>query len=361
MQEEHLVGDLRYSIVEGARAVPLAFSSGPGSVRGGLLGPDLPSYAVQWREWDDGERVTTTRLRHQDPTGYLYSPPTRTLDGTTAYLGPLHRHFGHFATESITRAWIADVRPLAWDRLIFVPETGTEERRKDFSLSSLPAWQKDALEYLGVADCEFVTEPVRFERLVIPEPGAILFGANHSTLMRASLSSRAASLRDERQTPRKVFYSRDAGLQSVLGESYIGEFLAQFGYATVLPERLSFIDQMAIAKNASHVIGVQGSAFHSFNFLGAARARALVIKRQSARVTRGFLRSLMPYVESVALIEGERLITSHSSGVQAAVDVEALLRGIASFDPAIDTGLFSWDRFYSRVIDDLVGDSENRI
>ena len=349
------VRGLRFAVAENVAITPLAFSSSSGSVRGGLTGSNLPDFSLQFRGDGRGGVRATTRFRHDDSSGKFAPAEYREVNATGLYLGPLHREFGHFLTESSSRMWFCGQDLESWDSMLFLPETSDEGDRGAWRTNGPYGWRRDALEFLGVDEAHYVVDPIRIRRLIIPEQGNYLFSPHMHDLQKEFLSRNAAEKLGGYKPTRRVFFSRENfhggrnGYKSVLGESYLSQFLAEYGYENVIPESLSLTEQIELAYETKFAIGVQGSAFHIFNLLGSTDVHALVIQRQSWATTRGFLQSLEPAVGKIVNISGSVEFPEGNFQGLILPDVQQFLTELAEFDQEVDISQFSWSTFYETV------------
>lgn len=349
---------LRFVEIENATVIPTAISSSNGSVRGGIVGTvGAPEFIHQRRGAPGGFR-TVTRLRHDDPTGrFDLSSPNR-LPGTSLYLGPLHRHFGHFVTESVTRLWYALAQVSKFDRVIALPEVSSVEQRENFTVDSLAPWQQDLLTYLGARDPFFVSRPVRCERLIVPEQQYLLFSEVNNAVGRRILASHAEHYfhtpATSHHSPRVFLGRPDIAAGGVAGESYLGEFLANFGYDVIRPETLPILQQLAAAYSAERVVATQGSALHLFNLLGETSAHALVIRRTTRSAFERFTSTVRPHFRSLTSVrQGSRLSGKATFHDLRLIDVGAFLRAVHAFDATIDPSAFDWAEFWRAARGDI--------
>lgn len=187
-------------------------------------------------------------------------PARQTLPGPAIYLGPLMEHFGHFLLESLSRVWLAKRMPevpVVWSCRVgagAAPGAG-----------ALARWQEEILATVGVTNPGiFVTEPVRFERLIVPELG------NH--FQQSFHPEHAAALGVVPHAPvpgRRVWLSRSklADRMQNLSMPEVEARLAGLGWTVLYPEEMSFSEQVAALAGAERIAGEQGSAFHSILFL----------------------------------------------------------------------------------------------
>lgn len=356
---EHRLGDLRYVTMRNAKVLPGAVTSTNGSVRGGVAPVEgSPDFLFQLRQVG-GEVVSLTRFRHGDPTGVgRQGEPPAYFPGSYVYLGPLHRHFGHFVTESITRIWYALLTDTTGMSFVVMPEIDSVEERENFSFDKLQPWQQDIFRYLGIEDqLHFVRSTSIFENLIVPQQGDVLFSAEHSeTHLDALTDHRLESLGSSTEKT-KVFYHRpqDMPYGKIAGDEYIGEFLESCGYRAVYPEALSAPEQILLANSAVKVISTQGSALHIFNLLGRCEADVLVLQRSTARLLTDVINTVGPCLRSVTIHKPAvyvRGIGDSSTGLQL-LDVEPFLLQLARFDDSIDPDLFDYEAYSRAVFRDM--------
>ena len=218
---EHNFQGLRYTILHNCTVLPLAFTSNSGSVRGGILGSNLPEYAHQVTGDGVGNHYTKTRFRHGDPSGNFGGVDPVFVPGTTIYLGPLHRHFGHAMTESMARTWATEVPEFRDARRAFLPEVSSEQERIDASESGIGGFREQILEYMNLDDSYMVTTKTEFETLVVPEPGFILFSDKVSPHFVDFVAQKAKAHFGDPTPSKKIFYGRPGDLGSVAGETVL--------------------------------------------------------------------------------------------------------------------------------------------
>ncbi|MEV8182914.1 glycosyltransferase 61 family protein [Specibacter sp. NPDC078692] len=351
------IGDLKYMTMRDAKVLPGALTSSNGTVRGGIAPVDgSPVFMNQLRQVN-GEVVSLNRFRHGDPTGFGRKGELPAyFSGTYIYLGPLHRHFGHFVTESMTRIWYSLLATSPDLELVVLPEVDSIADRDSFCFDNLQSWQKDIFRYFGTERLHFVRSMSIFENLIVPQQGGILFSESHSETYLGILTARRIEMLGKAAVKAKVFYQRPENVPTgkVAGEEYIATFLSTCGYLAVFPEKLSGAEQIQIAATASKAISTQGSALHAFNLLGRNGVDVLVLQRSATSALKAFSDTVEPYVNSMTIHEpavnlpGE----NHSSGLQI-LDVEVFLIQLTEFDEDIDPKLFDYAAFYGAVLKDM--------
>lgn len=170
--------------------------------------------------------------------------------------GFLFNHFGHFLLESLSRLWIEQVHdvdesvPLVW--------IGVHN-------GSVRPWMVEICRQIGmnreILVTDWSTGALAIEELLVPQAGFELREWMHPDQMRR-LGTTPWS---PGNTKRKVWLSRTGAGARTGGfndEPMLEEVLAERGWTIVRPEELSIEAQVEVLAGASHVAGVEGSAFH---------------------------------------------------------------------------------------------------
>lgn len=180
--------------------------------------------------------------------------PVAVLKGRHLWGGLYYGHFGHFMTETMSRCWAFDQPDI--DSVLFAP--------KHDKLSEFQKYQSHFWTLLGLPVRErILRQPMIVEELVVPGQG---FGLGR--IARGTPEFRAAMRRmaDRIPTdpPRRIYISRTRfnGRGGVLAEPVIERNMAAQGYAIMHPEKMDLPDQLRFYKSATHIVGVDSSAFH---------------------------------------------------------------------------------------------------
>lgn len=214
--------------------------------------------------WRNGIRMTLA----------IDEPPAATahLAGRHVWGGLYFGHFGHFMTETMSRCWGFD-QPGA-ESVIFVPK---HARLRDFSNYQTDFWQ---LMNLGTPET-VIREPTTVEELVIPGQG---FGLGNIALGTPEFRARMRELaaRVEPIGPERIYISRTRfnGRGGIIDEPSMEANFTRNGYAIMHPERLSLIEQLQHYKAASHIIGLDSSAFHIAGMVADPTKRIAFILRR---------------------------------------------------------------------------------
>jgi hypothetical protein len=216
--------------------------------------------------------------------------PAGRLAGRHLWGGQLWAHFGHFLCESLSRVWgLAQAEGA--QSIVFVPKRpklGTALRR----------YQSDMLSLLpGHLPVTVLTEPTEVEELVVPGQGFGLGRIAAGTPEFRRFFQQGFAPEVAASGPARLYLSRSGlgGLEGgALLETRLEAHLAGAGYEIYHPEKHTIADQLARYRAATHVLGLDGSAFHLFGFVARPEQQCGVILRRSSTV----FRSLAQQIES---------------------------------------------------------------
>lgn len=220
------------------------------------------AHAATWR---GGIRMT--RPVHALPE------PRHVLKGRHVWGGLYYGHFGHFMTETMSRCWAFDA-PDA-ESVVFVPKHG--------DLQEFQKYQSEFWEMLNLKQrVTIAREPILVEELLVPGQGFGLGAISRGTPeFRATMRNMAERL--PRDPEKKIYISRTKfnGRGGVVAEVAIERSLRENGYEIVHPEKLALSDQLRLYKSATHILGVDSSAFHIVGMVADASKKIGFILRRS--------------------------------------------------------------------------------
>lgn len=339
-----------------------------GRVRGGIRRDEsIPGYFSE-RRFEQGKKKRMNRS-----VSLVNSPePVEISDRLAYYLGPLHRHFGHAVVESSTRLWFYwQARHLAGEvghlPLVMLPPAETQEHLESFEATDLAEWQQTLLQLYGVPldAVHFVRAPVRFKRLIVPTQ-AWLWGqkptrqtaavASPPTFSNLSPDSGIGALPLEAE---RLYLVRGPELfwrGAVAGEMVIREFFRAHGYVLLDPLTLPLAEQLLALRRASHVFGIQGSAFHLFNLAGNSKIQVGILGRLGVEASRRFADSLEPFVSRFLLQSPDGADPSSDPAKSSTKfrlafhrNVDRLLAFLTTFDPDLDPSRFDHQAYHREV------------
>jgi capsular polysaccharide biosynthesis protein len=169
--------------------------------------------------------------------------------------GLYYGHFGHFMTETISRCWALGQHNV--ESMIFVPKH--QILRDHFTNYQAEFWSLLDTD----VKVKVIRTPTLVEELVVPGQAFGLGKISAGTPEFRALLGRIAE-KIPADEPRRIYISRTrfGGRGGVLCESIIEHNMREQGYTIVYPEKMKLIDQMQIYKSATHIVGVDSSAFH---------------------------------------------------------------------------------------------------
>ncbi|WP_425092219.1 glycosyltransferase [Tropicimonas sp. S265A] len=220
---------------------------------------------AQAAHWRKGQRFTTAVAEAPAPVNHL--------KGKHLWAGILFGHFGHFLTESISRLWaVEDERP---DSVIFIP--------RHARLDNLDAFRGEMCDLLGIGvPIQIIADPTSVEELVVPGQGFGLGSITAGTPEFWAMMQRMAD-RVQEDAPRKIYISRTefGGKGGVICEDVLERNMEAAGYETLHPQRLSVSQQIAAYKSATHVVGLDSSAFHMVGFASQPQQQVSIVLRRN--------------------------------------------------------------------------------
>lgn len=258
-------GDLNYRVYEDAVVVPSASRTVYRDIYGGAFDANLRPIERSFltRTWNPPQISFPPETEGFDPERI------ETVEEPHIYGGYFFDHFGHFLLESLARAWVVE----EVGRLPFVWASGGPSN----------GWQGEILSLLGLhVPMRFPKRPIRFRRLIVPEPGFRIQGIFHRR--HARFLSCFSSDREGGESG-KVWLSRTEIRPEgrCPGERQLQQQLAAEGWEIVHPQRLSVVEQLRILSNASVVAGLEGSAFHAAVLLDGHAAPFVTLRRTRSR------------------------------------------------------------------------------
>lgn len=211
--------------------------------------------------------------------------PAARLAGRHLWAGQLWTHFGHFLCESLARLWGA-ARAQGAESLIFVPK---RPRKAD----EVKDYQARLIRLLGIdLPIRVLTDPTEVEELVIPGQG---FGLGEMAVATPEFRDfvHLGFARDIRPDgPPRLYLSRSAlgGEQGgALLETVLEQNLARDGYEIFHPQQHPVEVQIARYRAATHVVGLDGSAFHLFGFVARPQQQVAILVRRTLTVYRSIV------------------------------------------------------------------------
>jgi len=214
-----------------------------------------------------GDRAHAQELRLQVDSSDIATRP-----GLYYFAGAAWPHFGHFVLEGLARWWL----------LARLPESVRDELRFVlYNDSPLERWQLELLAGLGVGPerLVYVTEPTRFERMIVPAVAYHLHSAAASA--QADTWERIGRAHDRGEGPARVYLSRSRlhRNRTLLDEAEVERRFQAAGFTVVHSQELSIAEQIAAVRHARLIAGSAGSAMYLSAFARRGARKLIVSPR----------------------------------------------------------------------------------
>lgn len=219
----------------------------------------------------DGSRTLPSDLiKEIDGSLYLGEESIKdpiSLEGDFFFIGSIHRHFGHFLVEGLSRLWAID----------YIPRDIKDNMSFLVYEDSLPEFAIRLLELLGIPLQKIVHAPKHaiIERLFVPD---ISYKTHHwaSGLMQSTYDKISSSVAPQSKRGRKIYLSRKHTSDRPLdNENRIEDIFSSFGFDIISPEKLSIEEQVATVKDAIIIAGPVGSQMYLSSFSKAKKTIVL--------------------------------------------------------------------------------------
>jgi len=212
----------------------------------------------------------------------LTENPTDYIDEACIYGGVLNPHFGHFITESLTRArhFMEDPQaPIIYTCMY--PNLRLEEASR--------AYLKDIFHLLGIPleRLRIIQNVTEIRELLIPQVGIRHWDhvdvrhvrflenriASHPGICLSAESNKKVYLSRSRLTPPTVG-------PAILGEEIFQRYLAMEGFKIIHPQELNIVRQIEAIASAEFLMGFIGSAFHTLLLTPQHPGHVIYLQRQ---------------------------------------------------------------------------------
>ena len=277
--------------LQNAVVIPLAPSSNPNNVKGGVKSSRLDEKFLQCR-WSavhssKASLETVTDLTYiQQWSGKLSHQKGRYLFG-----GPIFKNFGHFLAESIHRTWAYETQEkknnVNYRGVILLPQNTKKLNFIQRLNYKLPPIFKETLHYLGIpkSKIKLLFSAKSFESLDIPQQAS-----HFRSPVPINDSYKSYLLRCEKRNGivsnvhnhKKVYVSRTHfSLRGAFaGESTLEALLKRNGFHIFYPEQHTLLQQLQTYKGAEEIVFAEGGALHVLELLGELSADIYIIARR---------------------------------------------------------------------------------
>ncbi len=221
------------------------------------------------------------------------------IEGTSYYMGPLFKHYGHFLIETLSRYWRAlETRADVKDFKFVFHVLSKHGDGKTLKNQLFLGYWKDYFDVLGITEenLEFVTKPTVFEHLIIPQcpaslgdeciisPKAVsvwrhLNSSFTSNLFSDPMRSGDSAFGDKIYISRRKLDNPFRG-RKIANEKEIENLFKSYGFKIVFPEKLTAVNQHALLANCRWLVGMPGSGMLNGAFLRPGGNIVLLVSQQ---------------------------------------------------------------------------------
>lgn len=241
---------LTYEVFDGAYIVP---KSKGNKNKGGVYRADGSPVAKS--------ALARGKFLYQSPGKRRFNNSVEIRDENVVFAGHYFDHFGHFLLESLARIWaISSEEDIS--KIIYIPGEGVAGK-------FLPLLREIFLD--ASIEVEILTSPVRYRKVVVPEPGIIIkksINSNYQKYLR-KISEKFFDPKSLEKYKEPLYLSR-AGLgqkqRLAYGERELEAALQEAHIRTVRPEKLKFSDQLKLIHQHDLILGFEGSQMHNVLF-----------------------------------------------------------------------------------------------
>lgn len=214
---------------------------------------------------DGSKTLPSDLVKEIDGSFYLDSEAlgeSTFLEGNFFFIGSIHRHFGHFLVEGLSRLWALD----------FIPQSIKDNMQYIIYEDSIPEFALQTLELLGVPLNKIVYAPRHaiVERVFVPD---ISYKTHHwaSNLMQSTYNKISSSVAPNPKIERRIYLSRKNTADRPLdNEDNIEEIFSSFGFEIISPEHLTIKEQIKVISESKIIAGPVGSQMYLSAFSNSA-------------------------------------------------------------------------------------------
>ncbi|MDC6677407.1 glycosyltransferase family 61 protein [Leclercia adecarboxylata] len=193
------------------------------------------------------------------------SEPT-ILKGNYFFVGSIHRHFGHFLVEGLSRLWALD----------FIPTNIKDDIKYLVYEDSIPEFALQVLDILGIPLDKIVYAPKHaiVERLFVPD---ISYKTHHwaSHLAQLTYNKISNNVLPNSKPYKRIYLSRKNTADRPLeNEINIEKIFSSFGFEIITPENLSIQEQIKVVSESLIIAGPVGSQMYLSAF---SKSKSLII------------------------------------------------------------------------------------
>lgn len=179
---------------------------------------------------------------------------TKKVDKKVVFLGALPKHYGHFITEGISRAWYHLKSENKDQNYVYISEDGPDNFLEFF-------------EFLGInlSQIKKIDEASEFSEIVIPEPSIRLHDYYHKNY-NDTISNILKAI--PKSNENKIYLSKKQRFNGrAIGERTIERLFKREGFEIIYPENIPLKKFLSIVKSAKTLVSSSGSSAHNAVFM----------------------------------------------------------------------------------------------
>ena len=196
----------------------------------------------------------TTQIWYRGPSPYCKVSNINYLNEDVIFLGALHKHYGHFILEGLSRLWFCLGIKKKNYKYVYISEDG-KDRFLDF------------FKIFGIENKSLkkITRPTKFKSVIIPEPSIRLHDYCHleykKTIDKIKESVKKSNVD-------KVYFSKENIKNNrAFNEKSIRKVFSENGFKVFYPEKLSVYNMISIIKGCKILAGTSATNIHNAVFM----------------------------------------------------------------------------------------------
>lgn len=215
--------------------------------------------ALNFVELSLTKRVSPPNFRCSFNDWYVGASPSfsratcKYVDEDVIFLGPLHRHYGHFILESVARLWPLMDGRYADMKCVYISDEGEDRFIEFFDLFGLHADRRTR-----------ISEPTKFRSVIVPEQSIRLHDFYHLDYKRTidRIAKTISPIPNQR-----VYFSKKARKNDrAIGEAAIERILSKNGFSIYYPELMSIHETLAVLQGCETFVATSGTNIHNSVF-----------------------------------------------------------------------------------------------
>lgn len=200
------------------------------------------------------EKNKAIKVWYKGPSPHCKVSEINFINEDVIFLGALHKHFGHFILEGLSRLWFCLEINKKNYKYVYISEGG-----KDKFL--------DFFKIFGIENKNLkkITKPTKFKSVTVPEPSIRFYDYFHYEYKKT-----IDKIKDNVKKSRldKVYFSKEnIGNNRAYNEKTIRKVFSENGFKVFYPEQLSVYKMISILKGCKILAGTSGTNIHNAIFM----------------------------------------------------------------------------------------------